>query len=123
VKGARTLAIHRCALYCSHRFKTEIPFSTKARNRCEAAMHAEENRLRPFIEPTKQFIVPLFQRFYVWDKPYWNTLWTDVLELIADEDEQRTHFLGSIVVIPAAKSSPSLPKFVVIDGQQRLATL
>ena len=95
----------------------------KARNRCEAAMHAEENRLRPFIEPTKQFIVPLFQRFYVWEKPYWNTLWTDVLELIADEDEQRTHFLGSIVVIPAAKSSPSLPKFVVIDGQQRLATL
>jgi len=86
-------------------------------------MHAEENRLRPFIEPTKQFIVPLFQRFYVWEKTYWDTLWTDVLDLITDEDEQRTHFLGSIVVIPAAKSSPSLPKFVVIDGQQRLATL
>jgi hypothetical protein len=33
-------------------------------------MHAEANRLRSFIEPTKPFIGPLFQRFYVWDKPY-----------------------------------------------------
>ena len=31
--------------------------------------------------------VPLFQRFYVWDRLYWNTLWADVLELVADEDE------------------------------------
>ena len=70
-------------------------------------MHAEANRLRSFIEPTKPFIGPLFQRFYVWDKPYWNTLWGGVLELIADEDEQQTHFLGSIVVIPATSAGPA----------------
>ncbi len=49
-------------------------------------MHAEENRLRPFIEPTKQFIVPLFQRFYVWEKTYWDTLWTNLMDLIEDDD-------------------------------------
>ena len=70
-------------------------------------MHAEENRLRPFIEPTEPFIGPLFQRCYVWDKPYWNTRWSDVLELVTVEDVQRTHFLGSTAVIPAASAGPA----------------
>ncbi len=86
-------------------------------------MHAEESRLRTFIEPAKQFIIPLFQRFYVWEKPYWSTLWSDLLDLIEDSDPDRTHFLGSMVVIPATDSTPSLPRFIIIDGQQRLATL
>ena len=90
--------------------------------RPKAAMHAEENRLRPFIEPTKQFIVPLFQRF-----TFGKNLLGHPLDGCTGSHHRRRRatnpFLGSIVVIPATKSSPSLPKFVVIDGQQRLATL
>ncbi len=50
-------------------------------------MQAHENRIRQLLDCTQQLIVPLFQRFYVWDRLYWNTLWADVLELVADEDE------------------------------------
>ncbi|MBK8754664.1 MAG: DUF262 domain-containing protein [Candidatus Competibacteraceae bacterium] len=86
-------------------------------------MQALENRLRQLLDSTQQYIIPLFQRFYVWEAKYWETLWSDLSELIEDDDPQRSHFLGSIVVIPATDSAPSLPKFIIIDGQQRLATL
>lgn len=86
-------------------------------------MQAHENRLRQLLDSTQQFIVPLFQRFYVWETPYWETLWDDLVDLIEDDDPQRSHFLGAVVVIPATDTAPSLPKFILIDGQQRLATV
>jgi len=86
-------------------------------------MQAHENRLRQLLDSTQQYIVPLFQRFYIWERNYWDTLWADLTELIEDDDPQRTHFLGSVVVIPAPDSAPGLPRFILIDGQQRIATL
>lgn len=86
-------------------------------------MQAHENRLRQLLDSTQPYIVPLFQRFYVWEKTYWDTLWTDLMDLIEDDDPQRTHFLGSVVVIPATDSAPGLPRFILIDGQQRISTL
>ena len=86
-------------------------------------MQAHENRLRQLLDSTQQFIVPLFQRFYVWETPYWETLWDDLVDLIEEDDPQRSHFLGAVVVIPATDTAPSLPKFILIDGQQRLATV
>jgi uncharacterized protein with ParB-like and HNH nuclease domain len=86
-------------------------------------MQAHENRLRQLLDSTQQYIVPLFQRFYVWERNYWDTLWDDLVDLIEDDDPQRNHFLGSVVVIPATDSAPGLPRFILIDGQQRIATL
>ena len=87
-------------------------------------MHAEESKLRNLIETTKQFVIPLFQRFYVWDKVYWDTLWVDIIDLFDEEKGvTHSHFLGSLVLIPDETSSVSLQKFTVIDGQQRLVTL
>lgn len=65
-------------------------------------MQAHENHLRKLLESnSQQYIVPLFQRFYVWEKPAWQRLWDDLTELLDDNNSQHTHFLGSIVVIPA----------------------
>ena len=87
-------------------------------------MQAHENNLRKLLESnTQQYIVPLFQRFYVWEKPAWQRLWDDLTELLDEADAQHTHFLGSVVVIPAPATPGSLTPFVIIDGQQRLATL
>jgi uncharacterized protein with ParB-like and HNH nuclease domain len=86
-------------------------------------MQAHENRLRQLLDSTQQYIVPLFQRFYVWERNYWDTLWDDLVDLIEDDDPQRNHFLVSVVVIPATDSAPGLPRFILIDGQQRIATL
>ena len=86
-------------------------------------MQAHENRIRQLLDCTQQLIVPLFQRFYVWETKYWETLWDDLIDLIEDDDPNRSHFLGSVVVIPSTDTAPSLPKFILIDGQQRIATL
>ena len=86
-------------------------------------MQAHENRLRQLLDSTQQYIVPLFQRFYVWNKPTWQHLWDDLTELLDEADPQNTHFLGSVVEIPVAAAPSDLTPFIIIDGQQRLATL
>lgn len=64
----------------------------------------------------RSYEVPPFQRDYSWDEEQWEDLWQDILEL-RDKPEAR-HYLGAVVV--QAKSDR---ESVLIDGQQRLATL
>jgi uncharacterized protein with ParB-like and HNH nuclease domain len=85
-------------------------------------MNADNTQLQNLLNKPTQFIIPLFQRTYSWDKNDWEALWADVLETYHVGPEGH-HFLGSIV----SKSLPNTPggvgRFLVIDGQQRLATL
>ncbi len=85
-------------------------------------MKASETNLQPVIEGTKQYVVPLFQRAYSWDKKEWETLWNDLLEL-CEEDEPRDHFIGSMVTMPTDSVPQGVSKFLLIDGQQRLTTI
>ena len=48
-------------------------------------MNAKETKIQPFIEGTKQFVVPLFQRPYSWERKHWETLWDDLMELYEEE--------------------------------------
>ncbi len=85
-------------------------------------MEARETKIQPLIDGSKQFLLPLFQRKYVWDKNQWNSLWNDIIQLYQD-DELKNHFIGSIVTIPMTSVPQGVAKFVLIDGQQRLTTL
>jgi len=85
-------------------------------------MKASETRLQPVIEGAKQYVVPLFQRPYSWDKKHWQDLWDDLVEL-CEESQPRIHFIGSIVTMPSQSVPEGVPKYVLIDGQQRLTTL
>lgn len=85
-------------------------------------MKASETSLQSIIEGTKQYIVPLFQRSYSWEKQDWEILWKDIMELYAEENP-RSHFIGSIVTIPVASVPEGVPKYLLIDGQQRLTTI
>lgn len=69
----------------------------------------------------KQYVVPLFQRSYSWNKKEWLTLWEDLKELY-DSENPRQHFMGSIVTIPAKSVPEGVAKFLLIDGQQRITT-
>ncbi|MBV9248275.1 MAG: DUF262 domain-containing protein [Acetobacteraceae bacterium] len=73
------------------------------------------------------FVVPLFQRPYVWTKERWALLWEDVTQvaerMLANGETLRRHFLGSIVVQQRASGVTQVPRREVIDGQQRLTTL
>ncbi len=64
----------------------------------------------------KRYRVPPYQRDYSWSVEQWEDLWNDLEELHGHAEKQ--HYLGALVV-EAGKGR----EFLVIDGQQRLATL
>ncbi|MDP4852365.1 MAG: DUF262 domain-containing protein, partial [Saprospiraceae bacterium] len=64
----------------------------------------------------KSYMVPIYQRDYSGSKDDWEDLWHDILEIPND----KTHYLGYIVLQPENESKDS---YWIIDGQQRLTTL
>ncbi|MFM9108432.1 MAG: DUF262 domain-containing protein, partial [Chloroflexota bacterium] len=82
---------------------------------------ASETYVLPLLDGARQYVVPLFQRTYSWGRPEWATLLSDIESLI-DSPSAPSHFLGSIVTMPAP-SGPEFPTVFLIDGQQRLTTL
>ncbi len=85
-------------------------------------MQAKETKFQDIIEGTKQYIIPLFQRTYSWDKKEWELLWKDLKEL-CEAEKPRTHFIGSIVNMPTISVPEGVAKYLLIDGQQRLTTI
>ncbi|MBN8721624.1 MAG: DUF262 domain-containing protein [Acidobacteria bacterium] len=85
-------------------------------------MKASETNLQSIIEGVKQYVVPLFQRSYSWDTKEWGILLNDILELY-EEEKSRAHFIGSIVTMQTNSVPEGVPKFALIDGQQRLTTI
>ncbi len=83
-------------------------------------MKASETYLLRFLDSTKQFTLPIYQRRYSWEKSDCEQLWEDIYRVGAHEAIP-SHFLGSVVSI--GDGSPTFPKFRVIDGQQRLTTI
>lgn len=72
--------------------------------------------LNTIIGNGKSYQVPIFQRDYSWDKDDWEDLWNDIEEIPND----KTHYLGYLVLQPISESDES---YWLIDGQQRLTTL
>lgn len=64
----------------------------------------------------KIYRVPPYQRDYSWEEEQWEDLWSDIVELLPTPEGR--HYMGALVV--EAKSDR---EFLIIDGQQRLATL
>ncbi len=85
-------------------------------------MDAHDNPMSAILSGEKQYIIPVFQRFYSWEKKQWETLWQDIIAITGKDDSPLTHFIGPFVVI--AKATPyDITRFLVIDGQQRLITI
>ena len=74
------------------------------------------------INGTSQFLIPIFQRDYSWTEAECEQLWRDILQ-IASAPTARGHFLGSMVYIATEDAGPSFPRWLLIDGQQRVTTL
>ena len=84
-------------------------------------MKANEDVLQRVLSPAIQFLIPLFQRSYVWEQKNWLQLWDDLLALIEAEGPP-VHFMGSLVCVGQSMVPGKNPQFLVIDGQQRLLT-
>ena len=102
-------------------------------------MKANILTLRDLFSKDVRFLVPSFQRPYVWTREeQWEPLWEDVrntaeryLDALGEAGEQPgiaeantpAHFLGAVVAQQQRTSAAEIETRDVIDGQQRLTTL
>ncbi|RJS49678.1 MAG: hypothetical protein CIT03_02500 [Methanobacterium sp.] len=86
-------------------------------------MKANDTQIRVFLEGSKQFIVPLFQREYVWDEKDIERLWKDIEETGTNYYKRNHHFFGSFVTMPTPSGASNVSEFTIVDGQQRLTTI
>ncbi|GAA9908246.1 DUF262 and DUF1524 domain-containing protein [Helicobacter pylori] len=87
-------------------------------------MEAKAMKLLGFIGKSqeKQFVIPIYQRLYSWEKEQCKQLWDDIIK-IGGDDKMDGHFIGSIVFVHDGTYSTSHNELLIIDGQQRLTTI
>lgn len=86
-------------------------------------MKATEAKFLDFIKKSPQFVIPIYQRTYSWTERECRQLWDDIVRTGGNE-VITAHFIGSIVYIEKGLYQiTSQSPLLVIDGQQRLATL
>jgi hypothetical protein len=91
-------------------------------------MQANPRSLDALFNSQLRYVVPMFQRLYVWkETPQWSTLWEDVTEkadLQLAGKSTNPHYLGALIIEGVRPNSPrEVKRFLIIDGQQRLTTL
>lgn len=93
-------------------------------------MEAETRTLTQLFQLDVRYVIPLYQRPYVWTREkQWEPLWEDIAivaeHVFADgaSSDSPSHFLGAIVIQQEDNAPGTPPRFLVIDGQQRLTTL
>ncbi len=87
-------------------------------------MKADAIKLLDFIGKSqeKQFVIPIYQRVYSWEKEQCKQLWDDIVKT-GGNDQMNGHFIGSIVFVQDGIYTTSHNELLIIDGQQRLTTI
>ena len=90
----------------------------------EEFMNSAVTSILTFLEGSKQFVIPIYQRTYEWKREQCSQFWEDLL-LVGGNQEPKPHFFGSIVYMDPEEPQNigDVQKILVIDGQQRLTTL
>jgi uncharacterized protein with ParB-like and HNH nuclease domain len=94
-------------------------------------MKPEKLTVYQLFERQQRYVVPLFQRAYIWEKDeQWKPLWDDITfkatQIIDRDSYDRdigAHFLGAAVINELKTFGKQVRKYEIIDGQQRLTTL
>ena len=84
-------------------------------------MDATKGNIYAILNGNKQFLIPVYQRYYSWDLEQCKRLWDDIVEM--QKKNKAGHFVGSIVNIAEQAMPTGVQKFMIIDGQQRMTTL
>ena len=84
-------------------------------------MDARKGNIYEILNGNKQFLIPVYQRFYSWDIEQCRRLWNDIV--IMQKEGKQGHFVGSIVNIAVQAMATGVQKYMIIDGQQRMTTL
>lgn len=89
-------------------------------------MQPHKRSLFDLFDSKRRYVVPLFQRQYVWNREgQWEPLWEDIQRKFVEklhEGDGPPHFLGAMVIEQKETFGNEIPAHLVIDGQQRLTT-
>ena len=90
--------------------------------------HRESCRVKPSIQTLgqilyspSQYVIPVFQRNYRWDRAQWQKLWSSITDLRSPA-KIGNHFMGFLVFVPGLAQPGQHTRFHMVDGQQRLTT-
>lgn len=91
-------------------------------------MHPKTFTVYELFNSQTNYIVPHFQRFYVWKmESQWEPLWEDIVALatnfLCEKQNMPPHFMGAIVLKHQKSETGEPAKCIIVDGQQRLTTL
>ena len=84
-------------------------------------MDARKGNIYEILNGNRQFLIPVYQRFYSWGIDQCKRLWNDIVEM--QRKGKAGHFVGSIVNIAEQAMPTGVQKYMIIDGQQRMTTL
>lgn len=84
-------------------------------------MDARKGNIYEILNGNRQFLTPVYQRYYGWDIEQCTRLWNDIVEM--QKKGRAGHFVGSIVNIAEQVMPTGIQKYMIIDGQQRMTTL
>ncbi|WRA94427.1 DUF262 and DUF1524 domain-containing protein [Helicobacter pylori] len=87
-------------------------------------MKADATTLLGFFEENQnnQFVIPIYQRVYSWEKEQCKQLWDDIVKT-GGNNQIEGHFIGSIVFVHDGIYTTHHNELLIIDGQQRLTTI
>lgn len=88
-------------------------------------INANKELLNTFFSNNLQFVVPFFQRPYVWDNDNWDILWEHINRIANNTKsiKKSEHFIGTLITKKRIDGTIGENKLDLIDGQQRLTTL
>ena len=92
-------------------------------------MESKELTVQQVFQDRRQYMVPFYQRTYVWTlQDQWEQLWDDIKTKAEDRlfegSSYTPHFLGAIVLDPQPRDDLiGVDTLHIIDGQQRLTPL
>ncbi|UJA20201.1 DUF262 domain-containing protein [Thermoleophilia bacterium SCSIO 60948] len=105
-------------------------------------MKADTRTLQTVFQGERQFVVPVYQRPYVWVREkQWEPLWDDIeatairlaearkeanahgQDAATADQSAAPHFLGALVIEDQPVMTGDVDSRLVVDGQQRLTTL
>ena len=81
-----------------------------------AELRAEANTIADYLSKN-HFLIPMYQRNYVWGEDGCGQLWDDIYHFYKNKIDGDEYFLGSMVIYAENKVQN------IIDGQQRTTTL
>jgi len=85
-------------------------------------MKAKETPFFALFNQNVQYLVPRWQRRYVWGETEIDRLIEDMLAIAEAENQARPHYGGTLITVQES-ISPVMMVYRVVDGQQRLTTV